>query len=208
MSDQSKHYDYYIVEGPEVKALIDGYDQIGKKRNEIMQAAIGKVGAIAWTNSSSWGDKGGLIQAFVWEKGFAFPAPVTIKSEDFWEGKRVVIARGKGNSKEGREYQKTLEAVKDEANKQLKALPLWQSYIIDHYGVMRTGIGCQARRGYGFAMLSTYGGRCPGRDDALVFAIPNDKSERHGDVVIPESFQKLTYGQFYDLTNREDEQAA
>lgn len=208
MADQSKHYDYYLVEGPEVKALIDGYDRICEKRNEIMHAAIDKVGAIAWVNNGGWGDKGGLIRAFVWEKGFEFPAPVTIKDEQIWQGKSVVIARGKGNTKQGKEYQKTLESVKEEANKQLKALPLWETYIIDHYGVMRTGIGGQASRGFGFAMLSTYGGKCPGRDDALVFAIPNDKSERHGEVTIPESFQKLTYGQFYDLTNTDDDEAA
>lgn len=208
MSDQSKHYDYYMVEGPDVKALIDGYNDIEKQRTAILTGAIEKVGAIAWTNNQSWGDKGDLLQSFVWEKGFAFPAPVTIKREDFFDGKRVVIARGKGNTKDGREYNKLLEAVKAEANSKLKSLPVWQTYIINHYGVMRTGIGGPAgSSGHGFAMLSTYGGKHPKRDNALLFAIPNNKEDRHGEVKIPSSFQKLTYGQFYDITNTDDEAA-
>ncbi|EAW0643782.1 hypothetical protein LDR49_002528 [Salmonella enterica] len=58
----------------------------------------------------------------------------------------------------------------------------------------KTGIGGQSGRGFGFAMLSTYGGKHPGRDDCLVFAIPNNKEERHGEVEMPANFQKITYG--------------
>lgn len=70
---------------------------------------------------------------------------------------------------------------------------------------MRTGIGGQSGRGLGFAMLSTYGGKHPERDDCLVFAIPNDKEERHGEVVIPDNFKKITYGHFYDIVNTQHE---
>lgn len=70
---------------------------------------------------------------------------------------------------------------------------------------MRTGFGLGTARG--IPLLSTYGGRCPDRDDCLLFAIPNTKERegeaKHGDVVIPAEFQKLTYGQFYDLAYRE-----
>ena len=52
MSDQSKFYDYYMVEGDEVKSLIAGYDDIREQRNSILPEAAGKVGAIAWTTSS------------------------------------------------------------------------------------------------------------------------------------------------------------
>lgn len=203
MSDQAKYYDYYIVEGPDVAALISRYEDIEKQRKEILVSAIEKVGAIAWTNNSGWGEKGDLLRSFVWGKDFSFPAPVTIQREDYFDGKRVVIARGKGNSKDGREYNKLLESVKNDANSKLKELPIWQSYIINHYGVMRTGIGGPAgNSGHRFAMLSTYGGKHPKKDDALLFAIPNNKDEKgHGKIDIPEGFQKLTYGQFYDITN-------
>lgn len=129
---------------------------------------------------------------------------MTIKREDFFDGKRVVIARGKGNTKEGRAYNKELDAVIHEANAKLKALPEWNDYITNHYGIMRTGIGGQSGRGFGFAMLSTYGGKHPRRDDCLIFAIPNNKEEKHGEVVIPDGFKKITYGQFYDIANVKD----
>ncbi len=202
MSDQSKFYDYYTVEGEEVKSLIAGYDAIREQRNSILPEAAGKVGAIAWTTSSGWGGGGGLLNGFVWEKGYEFPCPMTIKREEIFDGKRVVLGRGKGNTKEGRAYNKELDAVMDEANTKLKSLPEWKDYIVNHYGIMRTGIGGQSGRGFGFAMLSTYGGKHPGRDDCLVFAIPNNKEERHGEVEIPANFQKITYGQFYDIVNQ------
>ncbi|BBV82012.1 Eac protein [Citrobacter freundii] len=205
MSDQSKFYDYYMVEGDEVKSLIAGYDDIREQRNSILPEAAGKVGAIAWTTSSGWGGGGGLLSGFVWEKGYQFPCPMTIKREEMFDGKRVVLGRGKGNTKEGRAYNKELDAVMEEANKKLKSLPEWKDYIVNHYGIMRTGIGGQSGRGFGFAMLSTYGGKHPGRDDCLVFGIPNNKEERHGEVEIPGNFQKITYGQFYDIVNHPNE---
>lgn len=208
MSDQSKYYDYYMVEGEDVKKLIDGYNAIGEERTSILANAVKSVGAVAWTLTSTWGGGGGLIQGFAWDKNYQFPCPVTIKREDFFDGKRVVIARGKGNTKEGRAYNKELDAVREDYNRQLKALPDWRDYIVNHYGIMRTGIGGQSGRGFGFAMLSTYGGKHPNRDDALLFAIPNNKEERHGDIEIPANFQKLTYGQFYDIVNSEAAETA
>mgnify|MGYP000869505746 FL=1 len=205
MSDQSKFYDYYMVEGDEVKSLIAGYDDIGEQRNSILPEAAGKVGAIAWTTSSGWGGGGGLLSGFVWEKGYQFPCPMTIKREEMFDGKRVVLGRGKGNTKDGRAFNKELDAVMEEANKKLKSLPEWKDYIVNHFGIMRTGIGGPSGRGFGFAMLSTYGGKHPGRDDCLVFAIPNNKEERHGEVEIPGNFQKITYGQFYDIANQQND---
>lgn len=84
------------------------------------------------------------------------------------DGKRVVIARGKGNTKEGRAYNKELDAIMHNANAKLKSLPEWNYYITNHYGIMRTGIGGQSGRGFGFVMLSTYGGKHPQRDDCLI----------------------------------------
>lgn len=208
MSDQSKYYDYYMVEGADVKAIIKSYDAINDQRNDVIPAAVAKVGAIAWTATSGWGGGGGLLQNFVWEKGFEFPCPMTIKRESFFEDKSVVIARGKGNTKEGRAYNKELDAVIQDANEKLKNLPDWNDYITNHYAIMRTGIGGQSGQGFGFAMLSTYGGKHPLRDDCLVFGIPNNKEERHGEVVIPDNFQKITYGQFYDIVNSKTEEPA
>lgn len=47
MSGQSKYYDYYMVEGEDVKELIQSYDTINDQRNSILTTAAEKVGAIA-----------------------------------------------------------------------------------------------------------------------------------------------------------------
>ena len=61
MSSNAKHYDYYMVEGADVKKVIDAYDDIQKRRNEILGDAMKKVGAVAFTTTRSWGAVGGGI---------------------------------------------------------------------------------------------------------------------------------------------------
>lgn len=207
MSDNAKHYDYYKVEGPATKALIESFDAIDAKRKAIIGALQDEFGAVAHTDSSGVGDKGRRVVCLVWKAGHKFPCEITVKRRDYFNDGPIVIARGKGNTKEGRAFNKRLDAAIAEANNALADLPPWRQFIIDHYGIMRTGFGTGTARG--IPMLSTYGGLCPGRDDCLLFAIPNTKSRDgevgHGDVVIPAEFQKLTYGQFYDLANTDRE---
>ncbi|VEI61611.1 Eac protein [Serratia rubidaea] len=205
MSDNVKYYDYFKVEGPAVKALIKSFEAIGNQRKDIINKLRDEFGAIGHTTSAGFGDKGSRVQNLAWDAEYEFPCQVTIKRNDYVDGKCITIARGKGNTKDGREFNKKLDAAITKANKALSDLPPWQKFIIDHYGIMRTGFGPGTSRG--IPMLSTYGGSCPGRDDCLLFAVPNTKDRegeaRHGDVVIPGDFQKLTYGQFYDLAHSE-----
>ncbi|RYM48032.1 Eac protein [Serratia proteamaculans] len=206
MTDNAKHFDHFKVEGPAIKALIESFDAIGAKRIAITNALQDEFGAIAHTTSSGFGDKGSRVVNLVWDAEYTFPCETTIRRRDYFNGAPVVFARGKGNTKEGRAFNKKLDAGIAKANRALADLPPWQAFIIDHYGIMRTGFGTGTAKG--IPMLSTYGGRCPGRDDCLLFAIPNTKSRDgevgHGDVIIPAEFQKLTYGQFYDLTHTAD----
>lgn len=208
MSDNAKHYDHFKVEGPAVKALIESFCTIDSKRKAIIGSLQDEFGAVAHTDSSGFGDKGSRVRSLVWPADHKFPCQITVKHRDYFDGNPVVFARGKGNTKEGREFNKQLDAAIAKANSALADLPPWQAYIIDHYGIMRTGFGTGTTRGV--PMLSTYGGRCPGRDDCLLFAIPNTKDRegeaKHGDVTIPTQFQKLTYGQFYDLVQPEREE--
>lgn len=206
MADNHKHYDYYLVEGADVKTLIDGYDSIRKGRSDIITGIMGEFGAVAYTDTSGFGNKGSLLRGLVWNADYKFPCAVTIKRSDYLDGKKVISARGKGNTKDGREFNKLLDGSIKQANQNLGSLPSWQAYIIDHYNIMRTGFG-EASGNFGMAMLTTYGGRCPGRDDCLLFAIPNAKDRdgyaKHGEVEIPPNFQKLTYGRFHDLANNQ-----
>lgn len=204
MTNNAKHYDYYLVEGSDVKELIDGFDLIGEKRKEIFSNSIKEVDAVAWIKTDNWGGGGGLLQSFVFDAEKIFPCEITIKRRERFNGKSVIVAIGKGNTKEGRAYNKILGAVINKANEQLKALPEWKDYIINHYGIMRTGFGEASGRGFGIAMLSTYGGKHPERDDCLIFAIPNNEDEKHCSITIPDNFQKITYGQFYDISTLGD----
>lgn len=43
MSSNAKHYDYYMVEGDDVKKVINAYDDIQKRRNEILGDAMKRL---------------------------------------------------------------------------------------------------------------------------------------------------------------------
>lgn len=58
MSDHVKFYDYYIVEGPEIQALIESFEPISQKRSELIKEAMTLVEAVGWVDSQSFGDKG------------------------------------------------------------------------------------------------------------------------------------------------------
>ncbi len=49
MSDHVKFYDYYIVEGPEVQALIESFEPISQKRSELIKEAMTLVEAVGWS---------------------------------------------------------------------------------------------------------------------------------------------------------------
>jgi hypothetical protein len=84
MSDHVKFYDYYIVEGPEVQALIESFEPISQKRSELIKEAMTLVEAVGWVDSQSFGDKGDKIQSFVWKADHKFPCEITIKDEAIW----------------------------------------------------------------------------------------------------------------------------
>lgn len=206
MTDNSKYYDYYMVEGEQTKKLIADHKEINKQRNVIINQITDEFGAVAFTDTSSFGNAGGFICNLAWKADHEFPCQITVKAKNHLEPHgEVIVARGKGNTKDGREFNKKLDAAIKSANEKLEKLPSFKSFIISHYGIMKTGFGAPAGTGFGISMLTTYGGRIKDRDDCLLFAIPNKKdewnSQMSGDVTIPCDFKKLTYGQFYDLVN-------
>lgn len=206
MGNSHKHYDYYQVEGEDVKELIESYDEISSKRKLKLQELLDEFGAEAFVTTSGFGDKGSSVLSLGWFSDYSFPCPVTIKRRGSLDGKRLVFARGKGNTKEGRAFNKLLDNSIKKTNESLKDLPSLEGYIIEHYGVLKTGFG-EPSGNFGIAMLTTYAGLCPGRDDCLLFAVPKSRESeghvRHGEVIIPPNFTSLTYGQFYDLSNSE-----
>lgn len=202
MSDHVKFYDYYIVEGPEVQALIESFEPISQKRSELIKEAMTLVEAVGWVDSQSFGDKGDKIQSFVWKADHKFPCEITIKRRSYMDKVPVIVARGKGNTSDGREFNKKLDVIIKNVNNKLGPFPCWSSYIINHFGIMHSAHGGPvANRPFATAILTIYGGTISGRQDALAFAIPNRNDGYNKPVIIPPNFKKLTYGQFYDITH-------
>ena len=93
MSDHVKFYDYYIVEGPEIQALIESFEPISQKRSELIKEAMTLVEAVGWVDSQSFGDKGDKLQSFVWKADHNFPCEITIKRRSYMDKVPVIVAR-------------------------------------------------------------------------------------------------------------------
>ncbi|MGP2781225.1 hypothetical protein [Serratia bockelmannii] len=119
MSDNAKHYDHFKVEGPAVKTLVEGFKAIDAKRQAIIAGLQAEFDAVAHTNSYGFGDKGSRVCNLVWPADHEFPCQTTIKHRTYFKDAPVVIARGKGNTKEGREFNKQLDAAIAKANSAL-----------------------------------------------------------------------------------------
>lgn len=189
MSNSAEHYDYYITDSAIREEMVQLYkEEIGNKRNDTLKKLLADTGAIAYTETNSWGKTSVMVRdlAFDVEHEFVGASHMTKPRYDYFEGKRIALTRGKRNDKKGREFNKFVS----DANKVLSEAPTYRDWLVDHFNIMRTGFG--ESTGRGVAMLSTYGGNL---GDGLGFAIPNTKEEKHKDVVIPECFTKITYGQ-------------
>lgn len=196
----NKHYNYFKTDKKTCEDMLLKFNnEISIKRDEILEELMAKTGCIAWRERNSWG-KGSYICELVYPVGHEILSEqhIKIESQQFYEGKQVVCVRGKGNRKAGKKF----NAVINEYNKRLEECPKFTDWIIEYFGVMRTGMGEISESGFGVSMLSTYGGTATD-ESSLLFAIPNDESEKHGNIKIPSCFEKITYGQFYDLINEE-----
>ncbi len=101
------------------------------------------------------------------------------------------------NSKAGKDFNATMDLANDKLSKCLT----FQDWIIhEYFKVNHCGLGGPSSRGSGFgtAMISSYGGMA---GENIVIAIPNDTESSKKPVVIPDSFEAISYGKFYDLTN-------
>ena len=199
-----KYYRYFRVSGPEVVTLLADYDAIQVKRKEVLDKMLKDSGALSYTERRHWGENGTFVGSLVFRADHDFGTPVTIERKDRWEGQAVVIVHGKGRTKEARAFTEKLRGYVKAANDELEKLPKFKDYLIEHYQVQCNGIGGPVPGRSGSAMLSTYCGKQPESDDTLLFAIPV-KSDGCRQPEIPASFEEITYGQFYDLSNPTEE---
>ena len=187
-----KYYRYFRLSGQEVKDLDAKYEPLHQQRLEAIKRMQEASGAVGFTlTSKTFGGKAGLIKSLAFPADHDFGVPVTIKYRNRIDSKPVVIVRGKRNTKEGRAFNSKLDAWVAVANEEIgEAIP-YTSWIIEHYGIHCSEI-------HGSSLISTYGGKCSDKD-VLLFAIP--VVLRGNAPEIPASFEEITYGQFYDLSN-------
>lgn len=193
MSNET-YYDYYRYVNAD---LAERYEtEIGDKRKEIIRELLKTTGAVAYTASSSWGG-----QEVIREMVYPFDTPhkeephIKTVRVDHYENQRVVVLSGKRNRKAGVAFNKPVT----DANKLLKDLPDFKAWVISELDIKRTGIGAPHESGRGMSMLSTDFGMS---GSTYYFRIPSDKTDGSSkSVEIPEDFESLTYGQWYDLVN-------
>lgn len=194
-----KFYRYYKVTGAEAAKLLADYNAVGDKRDEIIKSARSHLGAILHTELRDWGGKTKVAE-FVFSADHQFPCEIKVVRRDKVDGKDVVIVSGKGRSKDAKDFNSMMSKALRQLNNELEAYPKFKDYLIDHYSVRCSGLGATSDRGWGVAMLSTNCGKAAGLDDLLLFAIPS-KADESKQPEIPASFEEITYGQFYDLSN-------
>ncbi|WP_051867718.1 DUF5420 family protein [Vibrio sp. ER1A] len=187
-----ENYDYYFVPSNIRDELDKKYEEeILGPRKAVFDELLLATGAIAWTENKNWGEVSTIRSlAFHPDHELVGASYMTKPKFDQFEGSRVAIIRGKQSVSLGRDFNNLVV----EANKKLKDLPDYRQWLVVHFKVMRTGFG--AATGRGVSMLSTNAGHL---SDGLGFAIPKGGNEKHGTIEIPDCFEKLTYGQWYDL---------
>lgn len=174
-----KYYDYYMTDAETRQQLSEEYNRtVADERDALLKQLAADTGCIAWRFFSSLG-AGDYIGDLVYPIDHEIVGMKHIKTVDtqWHEKQKVACVRGKRNSKVGNAFNVPI----DECNKKLKTLPKYTQWLIQKLGVMRTGLGGPSPRGFGTSMLQTYGGHAAG---VIVVAIPNDKSERHGEIEI------------------------
>ncbi len=196
MSDNAKYYNYYKTDPQTATEKSSKYDSdIREKRSDAQQSLLDATGAVAWRERSEWGGGSYVTDlAFPRDSKLILGGHIKEVTRSYHADLPVVCVRGKLNSKAGIAFNKPI----NDANKILKELPSFTDWVVSEFNIMRTGLGGNHPSGRGTAMISTYGGRC---GDVLVFGIPNNENEKHGEVEIPSCFEKISYGQFYDMTS-------
>ncbi|WP_340622437.1 DUF5420 family protein [Xenorhabdus siamensis] len=192
-----KDYKYYRLSGDIVDQLDNEHRLIQKKRQEVIHQALDKIGAEGFSWDDSWGKNSSLILNFAFpiDKEFSIPMKI-INSTD-----ELKIVRAKANSKAGKEFNRELDELVKETNDKLKNLPSYKDFLINKFNIQCCTLGTpKPHHKYGVPMIETKVGKASKDNNTLLFAIPNAK-EYNKQPEIPDYFEEISYGIFYDLTN-------
>lgn len=192
---EPKDYTYYKIQGEIVNQLDTEFNNIKNKRQQVLEDALVKVGAISAMFSNSWGENGSLIRAFAFAKDKTFNFPIKVIAEN----NEAIALRAKANTKDGRAFNKVLEQAKETANLKLKNLPTYKDFLINKFNVQNCTIGSEVSS-KGMCLISTLTGKAAKAKNIILFAIPVN-NENSDEIKIPECFEQISYGTFYDLVN-------
>ncbi|MCP9270340.1 DUF5420 family protein [Xenorhabdus sp. XENO-1] len=193
-----KDYKYYRLSGDIVNQLDSEYELIQENRQEVINQALDKIGAkgVSWDNS--WGKNDSLISYFAFPIDKEFPVPVKIINSN----SELKIIRAKANSKAGKEFNKKLDDLVKETNSQLKHLLSYKDFLINKFNIQCCTLGTpQPHHKRGVPMIETRAGKASKDNNILLFAIPNTKEHGDKQPEVPECFEEISYGIFYDLAN-------
>jgi len=187
-----KYYDYFKYVNHDLMGQYS--EEVGQKRHESLQKMLDNSGAIAYTSRSSWGGPETVAElVYPYETELKeLPHVMTIRT-DWFEDQKVVVLRGKLNSKAGKEFNKWI----DKAREELKELPNFKAWVIDLLDVKRTGLAGPHESGRGTAMIETDFAM---REGIYLFRIPkSDTGNVSGTEEVPKEFTPITYGQWFDI---------
>lgn len=200
-----KYFTYYKSTPEEAKQRLDFYNaNFEGKRDNILKNLLADSGAVGFTTTSSWGNEPELISylAFPVDHDFGIPRDkLKVIRHDWLNNKKVIIARGKMNSVEGRELNKKLDGFIKPANEQLKKSPTLEQWLIDEYKISYSSTGAVSKKG--IALISTRAGT-DSKGELLIIRVPvKDRDSRAEPPKVPDCFEQITYGQMYDLASGE-----
>ena len=191
MSDE-KQYRYYRVTGPLVDELDREYEPIGNLRNAIFDQVLAKSGAVGATLHRPFLDRHyGLIDQLAFPSGYDFGVPVEIRHQGEIDGRPVVVVSAIGKTKEAKALNAKHNTWVSEVNALLKDAPAYLGFVLKRLNLFVTGT--VERR-----VVTPYGGLQPGVNGVLLLAIPVHGDEEGEELTIPEGFERITYGVFYD----------
>jgi hypothetical protein len=201
-----KYYTYYKSTKEEAKERLEFYrTNFEGKREEVLTKLLADSGAVGFTTTSSWGNDPILISYLAYPHDYDFGIPygkLKIVRYDWLNNKKVIIARGKMNTVEGRELNKKLEGFIKPVNDLLKKLPTLKQWLVNEYNIAYQSTG--EATGSGIALISTVAGT-DSKGELILIRIPNKEKGARGSTPpkAPKGFEQITYGQFYDLANKE-----
>ncbi|MDE9477055.1 DUF5420 family protein [Xenorhabdus bovienii] len=190
-----RDFKYYRLTGDVVKQIDDEYDLINENRQQVINQAMDKIDAknVSWSNGWGSTEVGGF--AFPIDKEFPIPMKIIRSTNE------LKVVRAKANSKAGKEFNKQMDDLIKETNKKLEKFPSYKYFLINKFNIQCCTVGTpEPHHKYGIPMISTRAGKANKDDGTLLFAIPNAK-EHDKQPEVPECFEEITYGVFYDLAD-------